>query len=50
MDKILIFLQNLNGDRLFWYGVVFLLTLYIVGKTLIGIFNAIARIFRKKTS
>ena len=53
MDKILTFLQNSNGDRLFWYGLVFLIALGIVGGTLVEIFRAIANVikyFRKNPS
>lgn len=48
MKEFYQFLNNSSGDRIFFYGLVLLITLYIIGWIFINIFDAIARIFKKK--
>jgi hypothetical protein len=44
MENFLQFLSKSSGDRVFWYGLVFLIAVYIIVEGIVEIF----KIFKKK--
>lgn len=47
MNEFYNFLNHQNGNRLFWYGLVILIALYIIVKGLALIFDAIFSAFKR---
>lgn len=48
MDKLFEFLNNQSGLRLFFYGIIFLITVFILSIAFNNIFRSISNIFKTK--